>query len=112
MARNTPTVGKLIRDGIPAIIAASGRTADVKKLDAKAYRAALLDKLDEETAELRHAGRSTAILEEAADVLEVLISIAESRGYTLDDLLHTAATKRVERGGFQGKLWLRTGESQ
>ncbi len=111
MARNTDTKGKLIRDGIPAIIAASGRAAKVKKLDDNAYRVALWAKLDEETAELRQAGSSTAILEEAADVLEVLISIAESRGYTLDDLLHAAAIKRAERGGFQGKLWLTTGES-
>jgi predicted house-cleaning noncanonical NTP pyrophosphatase (MazG superfamily) len=65
----------------------------------RAYRAALLDKLDEESAELRHARNSTAILKEAADVLEVLISIVESRGHTLDDLLHMAAIKRAERGG-------------
>ena len=99
-------MGKLIRDGIPAIIAASGRSAIVKTLDDEAYRAALLDKRDEEAAEVRQATDSAAVMEEAADVLEVLIGIAQSHGYTLDDLLMRAATKRAERGGFGGRLWL------
>jgi predicted house-cleaning noncanonical NTP pyrophosphatase (MazG superfamily) len=45
-------------------------------------------------------------MEEAADVLEVLIGIAERRGHTVDDLLQVAANKRTERGGFRDKLWL------
>lgn len=109
MATHSDTTGKLIRDGVSAIIATSGRTAEVKTLDDNAYRAALWEKLDEETAELRRASNPTAVLEEAADVLEALIGIAEARGYTLDDLLRTAAKKRAERGGFCGRLWLRTG---
>ena len=99
-------------DGIPAIIAASGRAADVKKLDVNAYLGALMDKLDEEAAELRHASNTAAILEEAADVLEVLIGIVESRGHTFDDLLNAAAMKRAERGGFRDRLWLTAGEPE
>ncbi len=104
--------GKLIRDEIPAIIAASGREAEVTRLDESAYRVALLAKLDEEAAEVRQAGSPAAVLEEAADVLEVLIGIAGLHGYTLDDLLHTAAVKRAERGGFRDRLWLTTGDPQ
>jgi predicted house-cleaning noncanonical NTP pyrophosphatase (MazG superfamily) len=105
-------MGKLIRDGIPAIIAASGREAEVTRLDESAYSVALLAKLDEEAAELRQAGNSAAILEEAADVLEVLIGIVELHGYTVEDLLHTADIKRAERGGFRDRLWLKTGDPQ
>lgn len=105
-------MGKLIRDRIPDIIVMSGRAANVKRLGDKAYRAALLDKLMEEAAELRQAENATAVLEEAADVLEVLISIVGLRGHALDDLLNTAAMKRAERGGFRDRLWLSTGGSQ
>ncbi|MCH9669650.1 MAG: nucleoside triphosphate pyrophosphohydrolase [Actinomycetia bacterium] len=100
------TAGKLVRDGIPAIIAASGRTANVKRLDGSDYHAALLDKLDEETAELRQATAPAAVLEEAADVLEVLIGIVGEHGHNLDALLRSAEIKRAERGGFTERLWL------
>ncbi|MGY4712760.1 nucleoside triphosphate pyrophosphohydrolase [Mycolicibacterium sp. CBM1] len=109
MASNSDAMGKLVREGIPATIAASGRKPDVKTLDDNAYRAALLDKLDEETEGLRQADTPTAVLREAADVLEVLINIAASQGHTLDDMLHAAATKRSELGGFRDKVWLSIG---
>lgn len=80
MATNANNNGKLVRDGIPALIAASGRTADVRMLDSSAYRVALLNKLGEEAAELREASKPVRILEEAADVLEVLIGIVELAG--------------------------------
>lgn len=106
MAKGADTLGKLVRDKIPAIMAASGRTAEVQTLDHAAYLAALLDKLDEETGELRQVADTGAVIEEAADVFEVLISLVETRGRTLDDLLQSAAIKRAERGGFCDRLWL------
>ncbi|MCV6982992.1 nucleoside triphosphate pyrophosphohydrolase [Mycolicibacterium pulveris] len=106
MARRSDITGKLIRDGVAAVIAASGRTARVKTLDETAYRAALWDKLDEEVEELRRASNPNDVLEEAADILEVLVSIAETHGHTIDGLLRTAAMKRAERGRFRNRLWL------
>ena len=83
-------MGKLVRDKIPDIIRASGRTAEVRQLDERSYLAALRDKL----------------AEEAADVLEVLISIAALHRHTLDDIVRVASEKRSERGGFDEQLWL------
>ena len=98
-------MGKLVRDRIPEIIKATGATAHFHVLDESGYEAALLDKLVEEAEELRDAtpdGR----LEEAADVYEVLLAVADHLGVNLDDVARRAGSKRAERGGFERRLWL------
>ncbi|WP_010596682.1 nucleoside triphosphate pyrophosphohydrolase [Rhodococcus sp. P14] len=99
-------MGKLVRDRIPEIIRASGRTPDTRQLDADAYEGALHDKLAEEARELRESGSPEYALEEAADVLEVLTALAACHGYTLDDVRRKAEEKRGERGGFADRIWL------
>src|SRR5690606_342167 len=76
MASTGENMGKLVRDKIPEFIRASGRTPHVSALSPSAYREALIDKLREEAAELQAAQTGEALLEEAADVLEVLAAIA------------------------------------
>ena len=73
--------------------------------DDTAYRAALLDKLVEEAEELRDAP-TEALLEEAADVYEVLLAIGVSQGWTSEQVARCAEEKRAERGGFAGRVWL------
>ena len=99
-------MAKLVRDKIPDIIRVSGRTAEVRQLDERSYLAALHDKLAEEAAELRGTNSAEDVLEEAADVLEVLVSIAALHRHTLDDIVRVASEKRSERGGFDERLWL------
>ena len=99
-------MSKLVRDKIPDIIRASGRTPHVTTLAAGPYQAALHDKLHEEVDELSAAGTTDAVIEEAADIVEVLIAIAGERGATLDNILDAAQRKRTERGGFVMRLWL------
>ncbi len=98
-------MGKLVRDRIPEIIEASGRTPEVRVLEPAAYEQALLDKLLEEATELRDAAPDDR-LEEAADVYEVLVAVAELIGVELRDIEDRAAFKRAERGGFRERLWL------
>lgn len=69
------------------------------------YRAALLEKLFEEAAELRGAG-VTEVAEEIADVLEVLRAIAKVRGHEWADIEKVAEAKRAERGAFLERLYL------
>lgn len=97
-------MGKLVRDRIPEIIEADGRTAEVRQLSDDEYEAALLDKLSEEVQELRDA---TAVerLGEAADVYEVLLALVDHMGASYDELVSTAETKRRERGSFSRRLW-------
>lgn len=98
-------MGKLVRDGIPAIIEARGDVPSIRILDAETYRTALFDKLVEEAQELRDAPPKRR-LEEAADVYEVLLAVVTELGVTLDDVAASAATKRETRGGFERRIWL------
>ena len=99
-------MGKLVRDKIPDIIRASGRTPHVTTLAAGSYRAALRKKLREEVDELIAATATHALIEEAADVLEVLTAIAADHGVSLASIVDVAQRKRAETGGFDMRLWL------
>jgi predicted house-cleaning noncanonical NTP pyrophosphatase (MazG superfamily) len=86
-------VGKLVRDKIPGIIRACGRTPRVTTLAAGAYRIALYDKLREEVDELIAARTTDAVIEEAADILEVLTAIAAEHGVSLARIVDVAQTQ-------------------
>lgn len=94
-----------MRDLIPDIIEASGRTPVTRELDAAEYESALLDKLFEEADEVRRADRSDRP-DELADVFEVLSALAASLDLTMADIAELAADKRLRRGGFGGRVWL------
>jgi predicted house-cleaning noncanonical NTP pyrophosphatase (MazG superfamily) len=106
ITRGADRVAKLVRDRIPDLIRASGRTPRVRTLSADEYRAALDAKLDEEVAELRAADTPDAVMAEAADIVEVLASLVALHGASVEDILAAAAHKRSERGGFDGRVWL------
>lgn len=99
-------MAKLVRDRIPDLIRALGRTPVIRTLPDGEYWAALDAKLDEEVAELRAADTPDATVEEAADVIEVLAALAARHGKSLEDILAAAARKRAERGGFERRVWL------
>ena len=105
-------MGKLVRDRVPDIIRESGRSPLVGRLSAAAYRRALVDKLREEVDELAAAHTTESLLEEAADVLEVLSAISVEHGADLATIVDIARVKRDERGGFDLRLWLEGVDSQ
>lgn len=94
-------MGKLVRDKIPQIIIADGRTPIVRTLSYEEYLSELDRKLNEEVAEYQ-ADKS---LEEIADVLEVLLAICEARGHSVDELMEVRDKKREKRGGFRDKVY-------
>ncbi|WP_207620842.1 hypothetical protein [Streptosporangium minutum] len=69
------------------------------------YRGALLEKLFEESAELREAA-ATEVAEEIADMLEVLRAIATLHGHEWADIEKAAEVKRAERGAFLERVYL------
>ncbi len=99
-------MGKLVRDNIPDIIRASGRTPVVTVLGFEAFESALRDKLIEEASELHAAVDRSEIRAEAADVMEVVIALAAYYGFSLNDVAKEANRRRDERGGFLKRLWL------
>lgn len=99
-------MGKLVRDKIPEIIEASGGLADVRRLDDGAFRRALCEKLYEEAGELQEAANAMDVLDEAADVLEVVRALASAYGHDFADVVRAAEEKREMRGGFDARIWL------
>lgn len=94
---------KLVRDKIPEIIKASGKTPRFRVIeDNQEYLRALLDKDEEESRELRE----NPSLGELADKLEVIYAITKRLGYTRRQLEAARAEKARERGGFAGKIFL------
>ena len=71
---------KLVRDRIPEIIEASGKSCVTEILSDEAYLRLMDAKLDEELAEYH----SDQTIEELADLLEVIYAAAMARGYTLE----------------------------
>ena len=96
--------GKLVRDLIPDIITAAGKTCVTRTLDDASYLAALDAKLTEELAEYQ-ADKSMA---ELADLLEVMIAVARARGSSIEEVEALRCEKAEARGGFAGRVFLET----
>lgn len=94
---------KLVRDRIPEIIEASGKSCVTEILSDADYLELLDAKLDEELAEY-HKDQN---VEELADLLEVIYAAAKARGYTLEQLEVVRAEKARKRGAFEKKILLK-----
>lgn len=96
---------KLIRDGIVDIIEKDGRIAFTRILDESEYKFELKKKLKEEAEELMNAA-DDQLLEELADVYEVLEHITEAYGISFEKLSEIKMSKASERGKFSQRLFL------
>lgn len=94
---------KLIRDKIPEIIEAQGKTCVTETLSEETYIQMLDAKLNEELAEYQESKS----LEELADLLEVMEATVIARGYTWEQLLQVRDEKRDQRGGLAKRILLK-----
>jgi predicted house-cleaning noncanonical NTP pyrophosphatase (MazG superfamily) len=93
---------KLVRDGIPDLIRASGVEPVIRVADATEYRPLLRAKLTEEVDEFLASDDPA----ELADVLEVVFALAAQLGVDRDTLERHRESKAAERGGFAGRtVW-------
>lgn len=100
-------MAKLVRDNIPNIICASGKTPRIKVINGDELIDALNLKLVEELAEYQTEVDSTKSVEELADMYEVIIALAKAKGCSLEAFLAIASKKREQNGGFDdGIYWL------
>ena len=97
---------KLVRDNIPDIITSNGEKSVTRILADEEYKVELYKKLLEEANEVISSKNSDETIEELADVLEILRSIAELNGKKLDDVVEVAKQKRLKRGGFEKRIFL------
>ncbi|MEK7158842.1 MAG: nucleoside triphosphate pyrophosphohydrolase [Patescibacteria group bacterium] len=97
---------KLVRDRIPEIITADGGVPEVRVLDEGAFKAALRDKMVEEAGELANAKTREEILNELADILQLVESVAQVEDVTIAEVESKKQNKKVERGGFDQRWFL------
>jgi predicted house-cleaning noncanonical NTP pyrophosphatase (MazG superfamily) len=91
---------KLVRDKIPGIMDQQGKNYEIHTASSEEYKAALIAKLGEETAEFAEAGA----IEELADVLEVIESLRALPEYA--EVEQVRMKKSDERGGFKERIIL------
>ena len=94
---------KLVRDGIPEIIEASGKRCVTEILNDEQYIQMLDAKLQEELNEYQESKS----LEELADLLEVMGAVVKARGYTWDELTGIRKAKKEKRGAFEKRILLK-----
>ncbi len=98
-------VQKLIRDRLPAIMRAQGLQVFDRRLNDAEFIAALKDKLVEEAQEVGAATSQDDLIDELADVMEVIAALADASGVTAGEIEARRQAKRAERGGFDERVF-------
>jgi predicted house-cleaning noncanonical NTP pyrophosphatase (MazG superfamily) len=99
---------KLIRDKIPDVIKQAGLECETTILDEDQYYQALISKLLEEVHKLETAESNGQMLQELADVYEIILSLLNAKGYTISELEDLRHNKYLESGGFEKGLCLKS----
>lgn len=96
---------KLVRDKIPEIVEGrTGKKVKTRIMGDEEYRRYLLKKVEEEAHELANAEDKEHITEELADIMELIDTILETHGLTLEEVRKFQKSKAEVRGGFKGKI--------
>lgn len=97
---------KLVRDKIHEIIKENNDGEAITRiLEYDEYKKALEDKLYEEYQEVLESSDKDRI-EELADMLEVMISLAKIENSSLEEIIEIMNNKKSKRGGFEKKIFL------
>ena len=103
---------KIVRDKIPEIIAKQGKKVRFKTLMGNELRQALKDKLVEEVQELIKAETKEQIIEEMADVMDVLTAIRYAHSVKYYEVEDARSKKGFEKGRFINGYFLETAEEE
>lgn len=97
---------KLVRDKIVQIMQDHGSKLYWIKLEDKEFIKQLKIKLVEEADEVAHANSKDTILEEIADTLEVLHTLAQACNISQKEIVAFQKKKRDEKGGFEQRVFV------
>lgn len=97
---------KLVRDKIPQIINTNNGKCQVKILNNAEYKQALKVKLREEAQEVFETDNKQDLVEEIADVYEVIEAIIQANNLSLDEINAIKKNKAQIKGKFVAKLQL------
>ena len=95
---------KLVRDKIPEIISADGKTANTTKIEGLELKQALVKKLTEEGEEYLESLDS----EEIADLMEILHGLMEAEGISFEEVERIRLEKKANRGGYSQGIFLKS----
>lgn len=103
---------KLVRDRIPDIVRQAHHNCEFVTLSPSQYIEALRQKLIEEATEAATACSDDELIEELADLYEVIDALLKTTEIQKQTVLNTQAQRRQTRGGFEGKIQLVWTEAQ
>lgn len=101
-----PTYNKLVRDKILEIIESNGLTYNSRILDPDEILREVKEKMVEEAIELRESESNKDVIEELADILELVHTSINIIGSTYAELEEVRLQKRLKRGGFDKAIYL------
>ena len=99
-------MGKLVRDKIPAIVKAEGRIREFNFLDESDYVKALISKVHEEVEEVANSYSYENLLEELADLQEVVDHLIIASDFTKAEVRKAQAKKRKAKGAFKRRYYM------
>jgi predicted house-cleaning noncanonical NTP pyrophosphatase (MazG superfamily) len=97
---------KLVRDKITEIMESKGSKLYAYKLNDQDFLKQLKLKLIEEASEVNRAQTEQEILEELADVLEIIHTLAKFHNISLENLEKAQENKRMLKGGYQERIFV------
>lgn len=97
---------KLGRDKIFELCQQQNIEIDAYIMNDTAYKQALAKKLQEEAEEVIASSSPDELLEELADVQEVIDALLKAHGFTSDQLRDAQLKKREKKGGFNQKIYI------
>ncbi|MGF3104544.1 nucleoside triphosphate pyrophosphohydrolase [Rossellomorea sp. DUT-2] len=102
-----PTYNKLVRDRIPEIIEATGKTFTTRILSDEEYLIEVKKKSFEELEEFHDSETREDAIEELADLMEIVLEFAKLHNTSLDEIEAIRREKAEKRGSFDKKIFLK-----
>ena len=96
---------KLIRDLLPQVMNERGVLLKQRTLNPEEFVDQLKIKLIEEANEVANAKSRPELIEELADVFEVLQALAKTMGITSNQIEEIQLKKLADKGGFDSKIF-------
>jgi predicted house-cleaning noncanonical NTP pyrophosphatase (MazG superfamily) len=99
-------MNKLVRDKICDFLSDKNIHCHSRILKKNEFLQALKNKLLEESNEVKKSQNTKDLLEEIADVYEVLLAISKAAEISWEEVEKKRKSKSVKRGSFEERLWI------
>ncbi|ATP39662.1 phosphoribosyl-ATP pyrophosphohydrolase [Solibacillus sp. R5-41] len=101
-----PIYHKLVRDLIPQVIEAGGKSCVTKVLGQSHHLGEIKRKMQEEALEFQEATSPSDAIEELADILELVHAALHVYDVSYEQLEKVRVQKKEKRGGFSKGIYL------